>query len=100
MKVIIDDRLGDWRIFSLGIGAARRTEGGLTMPTERVKVNPCPFCGSLDLAPIAEFTYDDEYGFTLCNKCGAQGPAIRTDVADWRTEATRLWNKRIKTEED
>lgn len=49
-------------------------------------LQPCPFCGSDNIRVQKE--YD---AYADCLDCGSRGPG-----SDNRTEAARLWNRRVR----
>lgn len=49
----------------------------------------CPFCGSTHFGVYATFTVNGKKFFAQCSKCGASGPAKKTQA-----KAKRSWNWR------
>lgn len=68
--------------------------GIIVSKDQDMELQPCPFCGSRDVA----LHYDEEldYYAVVCHAlgCGAEGPP-RFSLTD-RNEARRAWNQRVK----
>ncbi len=48
-----------------------------------MKLKPCPFCGSLQVAVV--------FGAVRCGNCGCTGPGAMTD-----DQACSRWNQRVR----
>jgi len=61
---------------------------------EKIKIKPCPFCGSgrVELEPN-----NSAAAWVLCNSCETTGPTVRYPTAGSRRwtqkEAIALWNE-------
>ena len=68
-------------------GTQDQPKSELAEPTGSVFV-PCPFCGSVDIAPAPRYSFPVS---TRCNDCGATGPQKLTGReadAAWALRAT------------
>lgn len=53
---------------------------------------PCPFCGSGNIG--IDFYFNEEWHFSYCRDCGANGPEQPTELL-----AALAWNRRAGDEE-
>lgn len=61
--------------------------------TDKIKLKPCPFCGSTNLSQFTSSTLESDevgYGF-YCHSCGTKGPH-----APSKELAAEAWNRRVK----
>lgn len=68
----------------------------MTTKSEKVKLLPCPFCGSEspkvhEGRPAYEYPSDEEWFYLKCVACGAKGSLESTDEL-----AIKAWNQRSK----
>lgn len=59
-------------------------------PTKRIKLEPCPFCGTAVVTGVTK----NEVRFFDCGVCGLKARFIYSD----EEESIELWNKRIELE--
>lgn len=59
-------------------------------PMPKISLNPCPFCGSIDLELQSDYRDSKYYWEVLCNGC-------LKGTGDTKEEATESWNKRTDT---
>ena len=59
-------------------------------------MRPCPFCGNAESLEICDNDYGDLH--VWCRKCDASGPPVKTDAANKKMEAERLWELRFSVE--
>lgn len=73
--------------------------------TDKIKLKPCPFCGSSDVDACPEGERADGKPwyvyYVYCNNCRCEGPLINTNGCNVTHDAARkasidLWNWRVK----
>ena len=69
---------------------------------EKIKLLPCPFCGSTPTQPACFMTGENSDGCVYCTSCYANAAPIEVDEpveddeaeAPWHIDAAATWNRR------
>ena len=62
---------------------------------EKIKIRPCPFCGSTDVKWTSYMSDNEGTPYNaVCRKCDACGPTVKTKRDDGEILAYKAWNDR------